>query len=68
MLYTLENLDNQDFEFLNILENLLKSSDYMKNLLKELNERLTILFKTKNLPLQMNLDYLDISVQRLPSI
>ena len=30
MLCTSENLDNQDFEFLNILQNLHKSSDYIE--------------------------------------
>ena len=31
VLYISENLDNQDFEFLNILEKLLKSSEYLEN-------------------------------------
>ena len=40
----------------------------LKNLLKELKERPTIVFKTKHLLLPVNLDYLDISVQRPSSI
>ena len=50
ILCTSENLDNQDFEFLNILEDLIKYLlMILKNLLKELKERLTILFKTRHL-------------------
>ena len=64
MLCTSENLDNQDFEFLNILQNLHKSSDYIETSAERAEKKTNDSVKKKNLSLQMNLDFLDVTVQK----